>query len=241
MLIKLKDSIKQFIYKTIPPPYTNQSYSQAGEDCIVNFLFSQLGITSPTYLELGVYHPKTGSNTYKFYTNGGKGVLVEADKTLIHEIKDLRPNDIILNYGVGTGESAEAEFYIFEEPAHSTFDKSEADNRVKTGSYKLLRTEKVKLKNINTILSENFKTVPHFLSIDIEGLDLSVLKTLDFNKFPIPVICAETCTYSENHIKPKDKTIHDFMLNMGYFIYADTYINTIFVNSNWFHSQNIKK
>ena len=75
-----------------------------------------------------------------------------------------------------------------------------------------------------------------FLSIDIEGLDLDVLKSLDYEKYSIPVICAETCTFSETHIKPKDKSIEDFMLTKGYFLYADTYVNSIFVNENWFNS-----
>ena len=75
------------------------------------------------------------------------------------------------------------------------------------------------------------------LSLDIEGLDLEVLKSLDFEKYPIPVICVETCTYSENHIRPKDKTILEFVMSKGYEVYADTYINTIFVNKAWFYKK----
>ena len=236
MLIKLKDRVKNFIYAIVPLPYTNESFSQAGEDCCVGFLFSQLKIFAPSYLELGVYKPKEASNTYRFYKNGSTGVLVEADKTLIDEIKKVRPKDIILNIGVGFNEVKTADFYIFEEPAHNTFNKEEAEYRVKFGSYKLVKIEKVELKNINSIISENFNSTPHFLSIDIEGLDLEVLKTLDFNKYPIPVICAETCTYSETHIKPKDRSIETFMLQKGYFVYAYTYINTIFVNEHWFNT-----
>lgn len=235
MFIKLKDKIKNFIYKVVPLPYTNESFSQAGEDCCIDFLFSQLKISAPSYLELGVYKPKLASNTYRFYKNGATGVLVEADKSLIEEIKRVRPKDTILNIGVGFSEVTDADFYIFEEPAHNTFNKQEAEYRVKFGSYKLVKIEKIELKSINAIISENFKSTPHFLSIDIEGLDLDVLKSLDFNKYPIPVICAETCTYSETHIKPKDKSIEEFMLQIGYFVYADTYINTIFVNEHWFN------
>jgi len=236
MLVALKDKIKNLIYKIVPLPYVNETFSQSGEDCCVDFIFSQLKIENPSYLELGVYKAKSASNTYRFYKNGSAGVLVEADQSLISEIKKTRPNDVVLNIGVGFDGREEADFYVFEERAHSTFNKAEAEYRKENGSFKLLKIEKVKLKNINTILSENFKTYPHFMSIDIEGLDLEVLKSLDFNKFPIPVICAETCTYSETHIKPKDKTIQEFMLTVGYFVYADTYINTIFVNTNWFHS-----
>lgn len=237
MLTGLKDKIKSWVYKTIPPPYTNESFSQAGEDCCVDFLFSQLGIQQLSYLELGVCTPKFASNTYKFYKNGSRGVLVEADKTLIDKIKQERKDDVILPFGVGVNEEEEADFYVFEVSAHNTFNKEEAEYRKKNGSYKLLRIEKVKLVPANSIIKDNFNgAYPDFLSIDIEGLDLAVLKSIDFEKYPIPVICAETCIYSETHIKPKDRSIEEFMLSRDYFVYADTYINTIFVNKTWFHS-----
>ena len=110
----------------------------------------------------------------------------------------------------------------------------EADNRVTYGTYKVIEVVKVPLMNINRLIQENFSTFPELLSIDIEGMDLQVLKSLNFDQYPIPVICVETCTYSENHIRPKDRTIEEFLRAKGYEVYADTYINTIFVSKNWF-------
>lgn len=236
MLIKLKDFIKNWVYKIVPPPYQNVSYSQAGEDCCISFLFNQLNIYQPNYLELGVCHPMNGSNTYRFYKNGGRGVLVEADKTQIDLITKHRPEDKVINVGISSGEEIEADFYVFELQGYNTFVKEEAIYREKNSPYKISRVEKVSLKTINEIIETNFKTYPDFLSIDIEGLDFEVLKSLDYNKYPIPVICAETCTFSETHIKPKENLIENLMLSKGYIVYADTYINTIFVNENWFNS-----
>jgi hypothetical protein len=96
---------------------------------------------------------------------------------------------------------------------------------------------KIKVQTVNTFIADHFPSFPDLLSIDIEGMDLAVLKTLDFERYPIPAICVETCTYSEDHIKPKDYSIQDYMLKQGYFIYADTYINTVFVNSKWFYQK----
>lgn len=238
MIRPLKDSIKKVVFKFIKPPvqYHPNSYSQAGEDRIINFLLNGVGIHSPSYLELGVYSPDAGNNTYGFYLRGSKGVLVEADSTLIPKIIQIRPKDTVLNVGVGVSSIKEMDFYVFEEPSLSTFDKEEADFREANGSYKIEKVVKVELKSINEIIAENFDSFPDFLSIDIEGLDLEVLKTLDTKKYPIPIICAETCTYSENHIKPKDTRIAEYMLTKGYFRYADTYINSIFVHEEWFNS-----
>jgi hypothetical protein len=229
--------MKNLVFRLVKPPIQviSNSYSQSGEDLIISFLLRGVGMKRITYLELGVCSPDSGSNTYKFYLNGSRGVLVEADETLVPNIKKVRPEDRILNFGVGLV-SCKADFYIFDEPSLNTFSKREAEFRISNSSYRLERVIQVALKPINDIIAENFEDYPTLLSIDIEGLDLAVLESLNVEKYPVPIICAETCSYSENHVKPKKNEITDHMSEIGYFPYADTYINTIFVNEAWFNS-----
>jgi FkbM family methyltransferase len=237
MMTFIKDFIKKYVYKFVPPPSDGsiRSYSQAGEDAVINFLFAAKNIRIISYLDVGTNLPDVSNNTFMFYNKGCRGVCVEADRSLLPLIESKRPEDKVLNIGVSAVDQKEAEFYIFNVQGMNTFDKDEALKRCASGKFKIIDTVKVPLKSINHIISENFTSFPDFLSIDIEGLDLEVLKTLDFNSFPIPVICVETCTYSENHIRPKDNCIAEFMKTKGYEIYADTYINTIFVNKDWFY------
>ena len=238
MLAALKRIIRTVTYSIIPPPFVPDvpaSFSQAGEDAVLRFLLADKKMSRISYLDVGTNVPDFGNNTYLFYRSGSTGVCVEADRTLIPEIARIRPRDKILNVGVSTGGAAEADFYIFDAKGISTFDKAEADQRAASGNYKLTDVVKVKLVDINSILRENFAQRPDLLSIDIEGLDLAVLKTLDFERYPIPIVCVETCRYSENHVRPKDHTTAAFMTTKGYEVYADTYINTIFVNKAWFY------
>ncbi len=239
---RFKIIFRNFLLKYITPEIiaVPNSFSQAGEDMVLNFLFTGVGLKTIKYLELGVFSPDNCSNTYKYYLEGSRGVLVEADITQIDSIRAKRPKDIILNVGVGLSNEKEADFYVFNNQGLNTFDKDEARFRNDYGSFKIQNIVKVPLKTITEIINENFETFPEFLSIDIEGLDLDVLKSINFMIHPIPVICAETCTYSENHIKQKDKSIEKYLTVNGYFVYADTYINTIFVNENWFNSVNNK-
>lgn len=242
----IKATIKKIVYRYIPPPpainkpnYYNVSiehcsYAQAGEDAVLRFLFNDKKISNIKYLDVGANTPMYVSNTYWFYTNGSTGVCVEADRTLIPEIESVRPNDKVINVGVAVSEQTVADFYIFDIKGLNTFDKEEALRREKMG-FKIADVAKVELVNINTIIKNNFATYPDLLSIDIEGLDLEVLKSLDYSQYPIPVICVETCMFSENHVRPKDHSISDFLLKTGYEVYADTYINTIFVNKEWFY------
>lgn len=216
-------------------PVQNSSYSQAGEDAIVRFLFFDKKMNRITYLDIGTNIPDDNNNTYLFYQTGSRGVCVEADETMIKQIKKTRPEDTVLNYGVSIGDEQSADFYIFDVKGLNTFDKEEAERRVAYGTYKIEKVVNVKLIAINKLIKDYFDKYPDFLSIDIEGLDLEVLKSLDYTTYPVPVICVETCQYSENHIRPKDKSIAEFLCGKGYEVYADTYINTIFVNKEWFY------
>ena len=236
MLQGLKNFIKKTVYSIVPPPYVPPSYAQAGEDAVLRFLFDDKLINKISYLDIGTNKPEFYNNTYLFYKRGSRGVCVEADKTLIPQIKKVRPGDKVLNVGVSVGDQKEADFYIFNASGINTFDKNEVEKRSASGLFKIIEVVKVPLININTLISANFTTPPDLLSLDIEGLDLDVLKSLDFQKYQIPVICVETCMYSENHIRPKDQSIMKFLLEKDYEVYADTYINTIFVNRKWFYT-----
>jgi FkbM family methyltransferase len=236
MILRLKQFVAKIVYKFIPPPYVPVSYSQAGEDAILQFLFYEKKVKKVTYLDLGTNIPDSCNNTFLLYKNGSRGVCVEADSTLIDKIKKVRSGDKVLNVGVAVSDLKEADFFIFNIRGINTFDAEEARRREAHGTFKIEKIVKVPLISINQLIQENFDTYPDFLSIDIEGLDLEVLKSLDYSRYPIPVICVETCLYSENHIHPKDKSIAEFMTQKGYEIYADTYINTIFVNKNWFYT-----
>jgi len=244
--VSLRKSIKKVIAEeiyhsnltsvAITPPMAPPTYSQAGEDGILNFLFADKKQQNIQYLDIGTNVPNFCNNTYLFYLKGHRGVCVEANQSLIPLIMEVRPEDKVINAGVSPDETnKEADFYIFEADANSTFDKAEAERRAAYGTYKILKTVKVQLIHINNLIKENFSTYPDLLNIDIEGLDLDVLQSLDYKKYPIPVICVETCMYSENHIRPKDQSIAEYLMNEGYEIYADTYINTIFVNKKWFY------
>lgn len=211
--------------------YKHVSYSQCGEDLIVKYIFDQLRISKPTYLDLGAHHPKYISNTYLFYENGSTGVCVEPDPFLFKKFKKIRNKDKNLNIGVGTSDNKEADFYIMSSSTLSTFSKEEANRFVKNEGQKIKCILKVPIFSINQIIIDHFKNFPNFISIDIEGLDFDVLKSFDFKKFNTEVFCVETLTFTEGANETKLENIIKLMKEKGYFVYADTYINTIFVNN----------
>jgi FkbM family methyltransferase len=229
--------LKQILFKLLKPSLVANSYSQAGEDRILDFLFGTMGIRKINYIDIGANDPKFCNNTYLFYCRGGKGVLIEPDPVFNKVLQNARPKDKIVEAAISDKENGEADFYIFNEPSINTLSKEEAALRQQSGKYFLKETKRIPLLTIENIITQYFNGVsPHLISLDVEGVDYAVLQAFDFIKYPVPVWIVETCEYSETHLKPKISTIIELMQTKGYFIYGDTYINTIFVNKDWFNS-----
>lgn len=216
------------------------SYSQAGEDTIIEYLFDSIKICKPSYLEIGTNQPKICNNTYSFYLKGCKGVCIEPDVEMVNTIKRTRPNDTVLNIGIASKSTGSAVFYLFPKIYNgwSTFSKEEAEIR-KSESGINYQIKNVELKNINTIIREYFNPYPNFISLDVEGFDLEILESLNFDKYKPEVICAETISFGYlTNSEKKISSIAEFMFQKGYAVYADTHINTIFCRKDLFNFLN---
>ena len=216
-------------------PYVRRSYSQSGEDIIINDLFNRLHLSKPSYLDIGANEPVSLNNTYRLYTRGSNGVCIEPNPVLYKKLLDKRPGDVCINAGVAFDDKQEADFYIFPEKLNglNTFSKVEADFWEQTGNQEIGKQKperiiKMKLININEIIEKYFSPHPNLISIDVEGLDLEIVKTINFSKYKPEVFCIETLGFIEGNKEIKKNEIIDYFIGNGYFIYADTYINTIF-------------
>lgn len=205
------------------------SYAQCGEDLIARFVFDALRIARPSYLDLGAHDPVRLSNTYLFYRAGSRGVCVEPDPALFGALKRKRPRDTCLNVGAGLAEGT-ADFYMMTSRSLNTFARAEAERYQSYGRQRIEAVVPVPIVPINTLIRQHFSAPPQFISIDIEGLDLPILQQLDFAALRPLVLCAETLEYTEDRSERKRDDLIDFVLGNDYMLYADTYINTVFVD-----------
>lgn len=217
------------------PPFQKVSYSQSGEDLIIDYIFKLRGINTPTYLDLGANHPFSLNNTFLFYQRGARGVNIDANPGLIEIFHNHRPLDINIAIGVGEREST-LDFYILSDLALSTFSKEEADKQQKLGQT-LLSTVSVNVKTLSTILAEYCGGVyPDLVSIDVEGYDEVIVTAMDFQKSRPKVICIESVEYTTDGTGKKRSALIQKIIDLGYTVYGDTNINTIFVENNfWFN------
>ena len=209
------------------------SFAQCGEDLIIAYVFNALGRKTITYLDIGAHHPSYLSNTYYFYLRGHRGVCVEPDATLLAAFGRERGGDTLLNVGIAPQEG-EADLYVLSTPTLNTFSRAEAERFAAYGVQRIERVEKVAIRNVNAVMREHFSGPPDLLSLDVEGLDLPILQSLDFETRAPDVCCVETLSYTEDRSERKLDDIIEFMLSKGYFVYADTFVNSIFVRrSAW--------
>ena len=207
------------------------SYSQCGEDLIVQFLLNWMGLQSVRYLDLGANDPVKFNNTYLLYTQGHRGVLVEADPDLAKKIRDVRPDDTCVAKAVTVTSDKHVEFYKMSADTLSTTHSKTAERYARETEHQLALKLTIEASHINSLLEDHFgQTSPDFVSLDVEGLDLDLLRAWNFDRWRPAIFCIETLTYVQNETAMKIKEIFETMEAAGYQVYADTYINTIFLD-----------
>ena len=210
------------------------SYAQQGEDLVVENILGAIGVKEPiTYLDVGAFDPVFDSNTYAFYKAGGHGVLVEPNPAKIDRLQKARPRDKTLNVGVGlSAEPTTGDYYVIGGPSGgllNTFSKEDAEDvQAKSHGQRFIdKVLKMPLVNINTLMREQFAGAPNFLSIDTEGLDLAILKTMDFDRYRPDVICVETVEVGGDAVSVD---ILRLLESKRYSARGATFVNTIFVD-----------
>lgn len=206
------------------------SYSQCGEDLIMLGIFGALKINKPSYIDIGAHDASYLSNTYLFYRNGSSGLCIEPNPYLLSKFKKKRKRDICLNVGVGVTSAKEAPFYVMTSSTLSSFSKEEAERLVSYGHEKIKEVINLPLISFNEAVETYLHRKPNLISLDVEGLDLEILESIDFSRCRPEVFCVETLTYTEDNTGEKITPIIEFMQDNGYFVYADTWVNTIFVD-----------
>ena len=206
-----------------------KSWSQCGEDLILRYLFDLLRIARPSYIDIGAHHPWYYNNTYLFYRQGARGVNVEPDPSLHAVIARARRRDINLNIGIGPSEG-ELDFYVMSQRTLNTFSAAEARKYVDQHGMRIVDTRRIKVRTFAQTVDRYLGRAPDLVSLDVEGLDLDILRSIDFARYRPAVFCVETLSYAEGDGSGvRSPEIQTLMLQHDYRLYADTYINSIYV------------
>lgn len=206
------------------------SYSQAGEDIILGNLFKNK--SNGTYLDIGCHHPFRNSNTYLLYKMGWKGLCVDPGPKIEKLFSIWRPKDIFLNVAIAE-KDGRSQLYIFNDPALNSLSTEQVANYNNFEDFKLVKEITVP----TTTLKEIYKAYESklldldILSVDVEGLDLIVLKSNNWVSLRPKVVVVEL--RNANLINIMDDHCYQFMSSLGYELYVKTENNLIMLDSNY--------
>ena len=161
-----------------------------------------------------------------FYKRGWSGICIDPLPGIKKLFNATRPRDIAIEIGVDV-QASEITYYMFNEPALNTFDSKIAAGRSGIDGNELVKTQVVPVRRLDEIL-ENIPNIPEIdiLSVDVEGLDLQVLKSNNWIRYRPKIVIAE-CLDS-NSLMVQADPIYVLMTSHGYAAYAKTGHSVIF-------------
>ncbi|MDP1666469.1 MAG: FkbM family methyltransferase [Methylobacter sp.] len=237
----MKDLFKRFIPKGLLKSirdirnnflggYCLKSYSQEGEDMILRRMLEkqQFGF----YVDVGAHHPFRFSNTYYFYKQGWKGINIDAMPGSMELFRKFRQRDINLEIPISNSDQV-LTYYAFNEPALNGFSKDLSQERNGTNGYFIQQEIKMQTSKLSTVLDKHLPigTEIDFLSIDVEGLDLDILHSIDWNKYKPKIILVEILESGLFEIE--NSKIALFLEKYSYRVFAKS-VNTVFFVQNNF-------
>lgn len=206
-------------------------YSQEGEDFVMARI---LGFeNSGFYVDVGAHHPSRFSNTYYFYKRGWRGINIDAWPGSMRLFRATRPRDINLELAVSDKKET-IEFHIFKEPLLNSASKVLAEKR-----RAILKEERspsnvfqVDADTLSSILERNLppNTPIDFMSVDVEGLDLNVLQSNDWNRFRPKYVLVEVLGQTVTSL-PNTATCK-FMESIGYEAMSKLMHTVVFRDTN---------
>ncbi len=188
----------------------------------LEYFIHKLDIKNGKFVDVGANDGIIGSMTYGLENNGWKGILIEPNPVLVERLKQVRTSPV-LQFAISSTEG-ELPFYIVEGPDNlhglSRFNYTkEFETHVNNSGGKVIKII-VHVKKISNIISEmsNLDKID-FLKIDVEGHELEVLKSFDFDKFhPMLIV-------TEDNFKDADKSVRNLLHSKGYEVIARDRIN----------------
>ena len=214
--MKLKKTLFKLIHKYYPQIlYKKNCYSQDGEDMLLASFYEGIKNYKGFYIDIGAHHPFRFSNTAHFYKNGWRGINIEPTPSLFDAFLKYRKKDINLNVGIGNGDLLT--FYEFNEPAINSFDKDISTERYfeDSNNYRITREISIQTAQLSNILDQYLtkNQIIDFFTIDVEGLDLEVLKSNNWEKY-IPKFILVECEFNIEAIT--QDPIYIYLKEKGY-------------------------
>ena len=215
--IRNKIHILQNIYLKNKYFIKKKSYAMDGEDLAIDQYIEKK--EKGFYVDIGAHHPIHRNNTQLLFNKGWSGINIDVNQFSIDLFNFLRPDDLNLLTAISDQEGEITFYYQKKFSQLNTTDKKIAHEHFNGNFNERL----VKCQSIHNILiNSKYKEVKiDFLNIDVEGAEMKVLRTLNFEIYDPKLICIEILGYRDldskkREIRIKDDEIFRYLIGKNY-------------------------
>lgn len=213
------------------------SYSYGGIDSIIQYIFKNK--QNGFYVDVGCGHPIKNNNTFLLNKKGWSGINIDLDEANIELFNILRPNDE--NYCSAISDKIKEVdlFFYHKRSSLNTIDKKTAEYQ----KAKISSIKKIMTRSLNEIMDNskyNNREID-FLTVDVEGSELSVLKNFNFKKYKPKIIVVEYLDLSLSQLELKnldikktlDSDIYKLISSNNYTLANMLHSDLVFVNNEF--------
>jgi FkbM family methyltransferase len=167
------------------------SYAQEGEDLLIERFLDPVKGVSGFFVDVGAHHPTRFSNTYRLYRRGWRGINIDALPGSKRLFDRRRPRDINIECGVA-GARGTLEYIQFNDRALNTFSAEEAARKCHPPFF-IVSKVTIPVVPLAELLETHLPAgqVIDFMSVDVEGFDLEVIGSNDWQRFRPKLVLVE--------------------------------------------------
>jgi len=196
---------------------SKKSYAHSGEDL---FILKKFKNKKGFYVDVGCHHPTRLNNCHLLYKNGWNGINIDISKFSITLFNLIRKKDININIAVSLKQKKVRYYYDKLMSLYISLNKRKELNRSREINSDTLTSIIDKTRYLNKKID--------FLSIDAEGKDFEVLRSLNFKKYDPKYICIEIYSNNILNFNIKNNKIYKFLKDKNYKLLLNKRENFIF-------------
>ena len=175
-------------------------------------------------VDVGCFHPVKGNTTYVLYRRGWRGINIDVDPVKIEACNLRRPQDTNITCAV----SLQAGNAFFLKKGYwSSLNSLEELKRAEKEGWRKMEVQTDTLTSLVDKTRYRNRQID-FLSVDVEGHDLIVLQSLDFDRYRPRVICVETWDTTLDGVIASE--LYRFLVSEGYRLINWVSLNLIFMH-----------
>ena len=207
-------------------------YSQQGEDLFIYLNYINQRRDDGVFIEMGACDGVRYSNTLFFQEQFGfTGVLIEPVREMYDLLVQNRRGCKCYNNVISSDNESKSVIISRNGPVSgikSNMSQSFLENWHKNSIERIIESRK-----LCDVLNENKITYVDFFSLDVEGGELDVLKSIQWDKVSFYIICIEM----DKHNPDKNDACRKLLLENGFQMEKKICINEFWINPNYDRKQ----